>query len=165
MTTPTDARPAVSPNRKTETPKLSDIHKKKGSSEKQEELISDEDKRKNTFALEEVQTALQKFCADKNLSNTYLSLLKNEIKLPKEFEIEIQLKNSVEKKFLGGIEVELTKYMRDALENDFTMISSAFNQETRVRTAYTNAEIFEEMLEKKPELLKLKEALGLDTEF
>jgi len=108
---------------------------------------------------------LLKYCSDNNLSNTYLSLLKNEIKLPKEFEIEIQLKNSVEKKFLGEIEVELTKYMRDALENDFTMISSAFNQETTVRTAYTNAEIFEEMLEKKPELLKLKEALGLDTEF
>ena len=55
--------------------------------------------------------------------------------------------------------------MRDALQNDFTMISSAFNQEATVRTAYTNEEIFKEMLEKKPELLKLKEALGLDTEF
>lgn len=99
------------------------------------------------------------------MSNTYLSLLKNEIKLSKEFEIEIQLKNSVEKKFLGEIEVQLTKYLREALQNDFTMISSAFNQEATVRTAYTNEEIFKEMLEKKPELLRLKEALGLDTEF
>jgi hypothetical protein len=162
---PPVARPVVSTNRKAETPKLTDIHKKEDNSKKQEELIPDEDKRKNKFGIEEIQSALLKYCSDKNVSNTYLSLLKNEIKLPKEFEIEIQLKNSVEKKFLGEIEVQLTKYMRDALQNDFTMISSAFNQGTTVHTAYTNEEIFKEMLEKKPELLKLKEALGLDTEF
>ena len=165
MISPPVARPVVSTNRKAETPKLTDIHKKEDSSEKQEELIPDEDKRKNEFGIEEVQSALLKYCTDNKLSNAYRSLLKNEIKLSKEFEIEIQLKNSVEKKFLGEIEVQLTKYLREALQNDFTMVSSAFNQEATVRTAYTNEEIFQEMLEKKPELLKLKEALGLDTEF
>ena len=152
-------------NHKTETPKLTYIHKKEEKIEVLDVLIPDEEKNNSSFTNEEVQTAIKKYISEKNLSNTYLSLLKNEFKIIEDVNIELQLKNSVEKKFLGEIEVELTKYIRDVLKNDFTFISSVFNQEVTARTAYTNAEIFEEMLSKKPELLKLKEALGLDTEF
>ncbi len=155
----------ASGNHKTETPKLTDIHKKEEKIEVLDVLIPDEEKNNSSFTNEEVQTAIKKYISEKNLSNTYLSLLKNEFKIIEDVNIELQLKNSVEKKFLGEIEVELTKYIRDVLKNDFTLISSVFNQEVTARTAYTNAEIFEEMLSKKPELLKLKEALGLDTEF
>lgn len=71
----------------------------------------------------------------------------------------------MEKKFLGEIEVELVKFLRDALENDYVLVSTSFNQTETVRTAYTNAEIFEEMLAKNPELIKLRDELGLDTDF
>ncbi|MEQ6120404.1 hypothetical protein [Reichenbachiella sp. MALMAid0571] len=108
---------------------------------------------------------MKKYISEKNLSNTYLSLLKNEVKLVSETTVELQLKNSVEKKFLGEIEVELVHFLRNNLKNDFIMISSAFNKEIAARTAYTNAEIFDEMVEKNPELLRLKNELGLDADF
>ncbi|MFY0653021.1 MAG: hypothetical protein JXQ96_13345 [Cyclobacteriaceae bacterium] len=105
------------------------------------------------------------FIDKKNVSNSFLSLLKNEFKIQDKTNIELQLKNSVEKKFLDEIEVELVRFMRDELKNDHILITSEFNKEETKRTAYTNAEIFEEMLAKKPELLRLKDELGLDTEF
>ena len=79
--------------------------------------------------------------------------------------VEVQLKNSVEKKFLGEIEVELVHFLRNDLSNDFIMVSSAYNQETTIKTAYTNAEIFDEMVGKNPELIRLRDELGLDTDF
>ena len=123
------------------------------------------DKRKEPVTLEKVEASIQKYISEKNLSNTYLSLLKNAVKLIAETTVEVQLKNSVEKKFLGEIEVELVHFLRNDLNNDFIMVSSTFNQEKSIRTAYTNAEIFDEMVEKNPELIRLKNELGLDTDF
>ena len=127
--------------------------------------VEEVDKRKEPVTLEKVEASIQKYISEKNLSNTYLSLLKNAVKLIAETTVEVQLKNSVEKKFLGEIEVELVHFLRNDLNNDFIMVSSTFNQEKSIRTAYTNAEIFDEMVEKNPELIRLKNELGLDTDF
>jgi len=144
---------------------LTDIFKKEEKSEEQVVQVEEVDKRNEPVTLEKVEVSIQKYISEKNLSNTYLSLLKNAVKLISETTVEIQLKNSVEKKFLGEIEVELVHFLRNDLNNDYIMVSSTFNQEKSIRTAYTNAEIFDEMVEKNPELLRLKNELGLDTDF
>lgn len=133
--------------------------------EKEEVQIDDSDKRKKPLTLEHVDQAINRYIDEKNVASSFRSLLKNEVKIVGEHTLELQLKNSVEKKFLGEIEVELVKFLRDALENDYVLVSTSFNQAETVRTAYTNAEIFEEMLAKKPELIKLRDELGLDTDF
>ena len=144
---------------------MTDIFKKEEKSEEQVVQVEEVDKRNEPVTLEKVEVSIQKYISEKNLSNTYLSLLKNAVKLISETTVEIQLKNSVEKKFLGEIEVELVHFLRNDLNNDYIMVSSTFNQEKSIRTAYTNAEIFDEMVEKNPELLRLKNELGLDTDF
>lgn len=158
-------KPLASDNIKKETPKLTDIFKKEEKPAEQAVKVEQEDKRNEPVSLEKVEVSIQKYISEKNLSNTYLSLLKNAVKLISETTVEIQLKNSVEKKFLGEIEVELVHFLRNDLNNDYIMVSSTFNQEKSIRTAYTNAEIFDEMVEKNPELIRLKNELGLDTDF
>ncbi len=121
--------------------------------------------RSTPFTLDKVKQVFDRFIELKKLSSSYKSLLKNEMKLVGENTVVLQLKNSVERRFLGEIEVELLKYTRDQLENDHLQVDTSFNQAETVRTAYTNAEIFDEMIAKKPELKQLRDALGLDTDF
>lgn len=94
-----------------------------------------------------------------------LSLLRNQYVLKPDHAIEIQLKSPIEANLLSNIEKDLILFLRDKLENDNVMISHKLDLEVVQKKAYTSAEIFNEMAKKNPDLLKLKDALGLDTEY
>ena len=71
----------------------------------------------------------------------------------------------MEKKVLGDLSERLTSFLRDQLNNDHVLLNSNFVKEETVKKAYTNAEVFEEMVQKNPQLQRLKDELGLDADF
>ena len=129
------------------------------------EEIKEKKKRNTSLVQEKVKNSIDEFIEQNKLSNSTISLLKNEFEIVEGTTIEFKLKNSLENKFLVDIEVDLTAFLRDKLENDHLLVSTKFDKINVVKGAYTNAEIFEEMAAKNPDLLKLKEGLGLDPDF
>ena len=91
--------------------------------------------------------------------------MKNEYLIKDNSEIEIQLKSPIETSLLSKIHLNFVKYLKNELENDFITVTSKVNTINVKKKAYTHAEIFQVMAEKNPTILKLREALGLDTEF
>lgn len=92
-------------------------------------------------------------------------VLSNEKKLLEGSTIEVSLKNQIETTLLAQIEKELTLFLRNDLKNDHILVSSQINAEAHETRPYTNAEIFNEMAKKNPALLKLRDELGLDTDY
>ncbi len=109
--------------------------------------------------------AWEKFILHDKTTGATLSLLKNERILKPDNKVEIQLKSPIEKNLLAKINDDIIKLLRNELKNDHIIITCNVNMAIVQKKAYTSAEIFNEMAEKNPELLKLKDALGLDTEF
>ena len=149
---------------KKETPNLNNIFKKK-EVEKEDTPISNIEKRNQPYDKQQLADAWNNFIAIQKVEGATLSLLKNEYLLKDNNIIEIQLKSPIETKLLSSINDELVQSLRKKLSNDFISISTNLNMAVAQKKAYTNAEIFMEMAEKNPDLLKLKEALGLDTEY
>lgn len=151
-------------NPKKKIPSFKNIFEKKKKSTENTSLTKVE-KRHKTFDINKLTAAWNDFISSNNISGATLSLLNNKYILKSEKEVEIQLKNPIETDLLAKINDDLVHHLRNKLENDYLIISGKTNMEVEQKKAYTDTEIFNEMAEKNPNLLKLKEALGLIITF
>lgn len=62
-------------------------------------------------------------------------------------------------------EVEIMDFLRKELKNSMVQIGYSFSETQEDRKPYTSTEIFAVMAKKNPNLLKLRDQLGLDSEF
>ncbi|MCV9386269.1 hypothetical protein [Reichenbachiella ulvae] len=62
-------------------------------------------------------------------------------------------------------EVEIMDFLRKELKNSMVQIGYSFSENQEDRRPYTSTEIFAVMAKKNPHLLKLRDELGLDSEF
>lgn len=92
-------------------------------------------------------------------------VLNNPRKLLPDHVIELTLKNQVEINLLGQKEQELIVFLRHHLKNDHLILKPIINADAQQSKPYTNAEIFNEMASKNPTLIKLRDELGLDTDY
>lgn len=93
------------------------------------------------------------------------TLLKREITL-QENNIILPLSNPIEEPLLQGIRDSLLSYLRDKLDNRSLMVEGTFEESGNTKKIpYTTKEKFDYWAAQNPDLLKLKEKLGLDTDF
>ncbi|MBU2916174.1 MULTISPECIES: hypothetical protein [Reichenbachiella] len=59
----------------------------------------------------------------------------------------------------------MLEFLRKELKNSMIQVSYKFSENQEDRKPYTSTEIFAVMAKKNPSLLKLRDDLGLDTEF
>lgn len=112
-----------------------------------------------------LDSSWQKFIAEKQIDGALLMVLKNHKELTNQTTVELSLKNQVEINLLGQVEQDLVSFLRDDLKNDHIMVTHKLSVEQQQSRPYTNAEIFNEMAKKNPALLKLRDELGLDTDY
>ena len=79
--------------------------------------------------------------------------------------ITIHLSNAVEEPLLQGMKQALTTFLRERLNNSDLIIETTLGKLEPQKIAYTNKERFELLAKKYPNLIELKNRLGLDPEF
>ncbi|MEQ9424171.1 MAG: hypothetical protein RJQ09_07135 [Cyclobacteriaceae bacterium] len=79
--------------------------------------------------------------------------------------IELTIKNGIEINVLKKLEEDLTGYLRKELKNHKITITHIQEEQPQEEQLYTDMDKFNYMAKKNPDLLKLKERLGLDPEY
>lgn len=156
--------PTFQTSQKKETPSFNNIFKKKEEATENDATPTAE-KRNEAFDAEKLKAAWDKFIEVNNCGGATLSLLNNTHELKANYEVDLILKSPLETNLLSNIEADLNQYLRNELKNDHLLIKPKLNLAETQKRAYTSTEIFSEMAEKNPALLKLKDALGLDSDF
>ncbi|MBK6263471.1 hypothetical protein JKA74_00375 [Marivirga sp. S37H4] len=79
--------------------------------------------------------------------------------------ITLQLTNPVEVDAIETIKADLVTYLRGVFKRELLQINYEVNAQNAIERPYTPKEKFDSMVKKNPILGKLKDKLGLDTDF
>ncbi|UXP31258.1 hypothetical protein N6H18_12955 [Reichenbachiella agarivorans] len=79
--------------------------------------------------------------------------------------IEFPISNKVETSMIQKNEVEMLEFFRKELRNSMIQVGYKYSDNPEERRPYTSTEIFAAMAKKNPNVFKLRDQLGLDTEF
>jgi len=95
------------------------------------------------------------------------NLMTKSFELDENFQVTILINNPIEEDILERFKVSLTTHLRNTLENDHIRIVTHRKQEVNAgnQKMYTNTDRFNYLAKKNPDLMELKNKLGLDTEF
>lgn len=141
---------------------LSQIGKSQETSDKpKEEVVEKLAIRALTF--DEVKAAWQKFAESRKSQVAEYNLLSHDFDLNGHV-IKLHLANPVEEPLLAGIKSDLVAFLKEQM-NAPVIVEGALMQHESKRIIYTNKEKFDHLAEKYPQLLELKERLGLDTDY
>ncbi len=93
------------------------------------------------------------------------NLMTQDFELLDDHTITIHISNSIEQDILVRFKTELLKHLRDNLDNDQIKIDTSLKKVEKSEKIYTNTDKFNHLAKKNPNLIKLKNKFGLDTEF
>lgn len=116
-----------------------------------------------TLSVDEVKAAWQKFAESRKGQVAEYNLLSHDFDLNGHI-IKLHLANPVEEPLLAGLKADLVAALKDQLNAPVVVEGELIQHETK-RIIYTNKEKFDHLAEKYPQLLELKERLGLDTDY
>lgn len=94
-----------------------------------------------------------------------LSVVNQPYELKNNFHVVIKLSNSLQEDILARFKIELTKYLRQSLQNNEIKISTVIVQEELKQRLYTSQDKFNFLVQKNPKLLELKQRLGLEYDY
>ena len=159
-------RPALkNTSRRTSSLSLKSVYQKK---EVKKETHSEENfdnHPKTAFTQKELETAWNQYHA-KLISNgkksIAASLIANTPKLLEQYKIQLTLPNTLMSDQVEKEKPKLIKHLRESLNNYGLSIEILVNETVTKKFAYTPQEKYNKLLEKNPELAKLKDAFKLD---
>lgn len=151
-----------------ETPSLKNIFNRPKEEAKNEKATGDtatpEVVETTAITKESVASALQSMSEKLALGVSVKNILKRPFELNGE-DIIFPISNKVETSMIQNQEVEILDFLRKTLKNSLIKLVYQFSENQEERKPYTSSEIFAVMAKKNPHILKLKDELGLDTEF
>jgi len=84
--------------------------------------------------------------------------------LKEDYELVLEIENSVQDDLVNSIKPELVSWLRKQLKNSDIRLNTKITQKTKGRIIYTDSEKYAEMIKKNPKLALLRKKLGLDFE-
>ncbi|MBX2967492.1 MAG: hypothetical protein KF845_15215 [Cyclobacteriaceae bacterium] len=79
--------------------------------------------------------------------------------------IVLHLLNPIQETLLNELKSDLLQFIRESVQNYSIQVTGELKTSDTKRVIYTNREKFEHLAEKNPNLLELKDRLGLDPDF
>lgn len=150
------------------TPSLSSLANGKSKTTEEQTQIAPADvtdaKPDKAVSIDALKEAWNEFAEQRKSQVGEYHLLKQDFQYA-DNQVIIHLSNHVEEPLLQAIKGPLTEFLRQKLSNNKINISSEIKEVESKKIAYTNKEKFDQLAEKNPILLELKERLGLDTDF
>jgi DNA polymerase-3 subunit gamma/tau len=132
-----------------------------------EQVSKKDDDRQNSFSEDQLKKEWESFGSQlkKEGKDNEYNLMTQDFELIDDHTITIHISNSIEQDILVRFKTDLLKHLRDNLENDKIKIDTSLKKIKKSEKIYTNTDKFNHMAKKNPNLIKLKNKFGLDTEF
>lgn len=132
-----------------------------------EQVSKKDDDRQNSFSEDQLKKEWESFGSQlkKEGKDNEYNLMTQDFELIDDHTITIHISNSIEQDILVRFKTDLLKHLRDNLENDQIKIDTSLKKIKKSEKIYTNTDKFNHMAKKNPNLIKLKNKFGLDTEF
>ena len=117
----------------------------------------------NLFTEEELVTAWESYAASlkeevllKNTMSLYLPRMLNDVI----FEVEVN--TELNKQYLTDHSLSILSYLRETLQNGEITMTIRIAEDNAIKKPLTSREIFDEMVQQNPALLKLSDEFGLE---
>lgn len=131
------------------------------SAKEQHQIFSKEDE-KEEFTIEELKvkwdTFLKRLDDRPNLQSTL-----SELPVLKEnFQLELEIENTIQEDLISSIKPELVSWLRIELKNSLIQLTTVITEKVKGRLIYSDAEKYDELLKKNPSLALLRQKFNLD---
>ncbi len=132
-----------------------------------EQVIKVDKDRQNQFSEDQLKKEWDAFTTQlkKEGKDNEHNLMTQDFELLDDHTITIHISNSIEQDILVRFKTELLKHLKDNLKNDQIKIETSLKKIEKSEKIYTNTDKFNHLAKKNPNLIKLKNKFGLDTEF
>ncbi len=131
------------------------------SAKEQHQIYSKEDD-KEPFTKEDLKAKWDDFVkrlADRpNLQST----LSEVPELKDNFQLDLEIENSIQEDLISSIKPELVSFLRMELKNSLIQLNTIITEKVKGRIIYTDAEKFDELLKENPDLALLRKKFNLD---
>lgn len=131
------------------------------SSKQLHQIFSKEDE-KEEFTAEQLKIKWDAFVARLGDRPNLQSTLSNVPALKENFQLEIEIENSLQEYLISNIKPELLTWLRLELKNSLIQLNTVFAENSKGRVIYTDAEKFDELMKKNESLALLRQKFNLD---
>lgn len=148
------------------TPSIKDAlegkFEEKGLSAKEQHQIFSKEDEKEEFTLEELKVKWDAFLKRLDDRPNLQSTLSNLPELKEDYQLVLEIENTVQEDLIGTIKTELVSWLRMELKNSKIQLNTIITEKVKGKIIYTDAEKFDELLKKNPSLALLRQKLNLD---
>ena len=131
------------------------------SAKEQHKMYSNTDQ-KEEFTTEVLKTTWEAFVSQLDDRPNLQSTLAYVPELKDDFQLYLEIENTVQEDLINSIKTELVSWLRKELKNSKINLITVVTEKAKGRIIYTDAEKFDELLKKNPSLALLKQKLNLD---
>ena len=82
--------------------------------------------------------------------------------LKEDYQIVLEIENTVQEDLVNNIKTELVSWLRKELKNSKIQLTTLITEKVKGRIIYTDAEKYDELLKKNPSLAMLRKKFNLD---
>ncbi len=114
------------------------------------------------FTIEKLKVKWEAFLARLNDRPNLQSTLSNLPELKEDFQLVLEIENTVQEDLISTIKPELVSWLRMELKNSKIQLNTIITEKVKGRIIYTDGEKYDELLKVNPNLALLRQKLNLD---
>jgi hypothetical protein len=129
---------------------------------KEQHQMYSKDDEKEDFTIEELKLKWEVFLTRLNDRPNLQSTLSNLPELKEDYQLILEIENTVQEDLISTIKPELVSWLRKELKNSKIQLISLITEKVKGRIIYSDAEKYDELLKENPSLAILRQKLHLD---
>lgn len=114
------------------------------------------------FTAEDLKIKWEQFLVRLEERPNLRSTLSNVPEIKEDYKLVLEIENRIQDDLISSIKPELISYLRKELKNSKIELVTLITEKVKGRLIYTDAEKFDEMVKKNPNLALLKQTFKLD---
>ena len=129
---------------------------------KEQHQMYSKDDEKEDFTIEELKLKWEVFLTRLNDRPNLQSTLSNLPELKEDYQLVLEIENTVQEDLISTIKPELVSWLRKELKNSKIQLTTIITEKVKGRIIYSDAEKYDELLKENPSLALLRQKLNLD---
>jgi hypothetical protein len=129
---------------------------------KEQHQMYSKDDEKEDFTIEELKLKWEVFLTRLNDRPNLQSTLSNLPELKEDYQLILEIENTVQEDLISTIKPELVSWLRKELKNSKIQLNTVITEKVKGRIIYSDAEKYDELLKENLSLALLRQKLNLD---
>ena len=131
------------------------------SAKEQHQIYSKDDEKEN-FTTEQLKVKWDAFLKRLDDKPNLQSTLSNLPELKEDYQLILEIENTVQEDLINNIKPELVSWLRVELKNSFIQLNTLITEKVKGRIIYTDSEKYDELVKENPSLALLRKKFNLD---